>query len=343
MIRLEYPASGAGFHLAAVGTYAPEAIRANGAIEGVLGVEPGWIEQRTGIKQRHHAAHETVVDMAVIAARRALSQASIEPAALSGLIFATTSPSRITPGLGYSVQHRLGARSAAVLDVNAGCAGLVHATHLFGSLAMTNQLEGPVLLVGAERFSMFLDPTDRPTAVLFGDGAGAMVFERGAGSGLLRTAIGSHGYDDEGAEVVIGGAARGGGTVHMDGRYVAEYIKSTFPTAVNAVLEGTGLGIADLDHVVPHQANIKLIREIALQNGVSEAQLHIAGDRYGNTGTASIPMAIDLHRGRFRAGQTVLLIALGGGMNWAAALLRLDRPLGHTTSKDERQGVHVHA
>ncbi|MGW4830241.1 3-oxoacyl-ACP synthase III family protein [Amycolatopsis japonica] len=318
--------------LMSVSAHLPREVVDNRAIERRLDLHDGWIAKRTGILTRRYAGpRETPEFQAVAAARVALDNAGLAPEQLGGLIFATTSPTRLTPGLGYVIQHELGATNASVLDVNAGCAGFMLAFHLACALNSAGQFSGPVLVVGSERFSVSLDPDDRPTAVLFGDGAGAVVLGEVRSEPpctVLHSAMGSDGHVPEGAEVRIGGKGQLGSTVHMDGRYVAEYISKTFSSVVTTLLDRAGLGLDDIDHVVPHQANIALLREVATSLGIPAAKLRITGDRYGNTGAASIPITLDHHRQAVKAGDTILLVALGGGMNWAGAVLRANTALG---------------
>ncbi|MER6913454.1 ketoacyl-ACP synthase III [Streptomyces sp. NPDC000594] len=312
----------------AVGAFTPPAVVHNAEIEDRLGLDSGWIENRTGIRERRHADPGTAAeDLAVPAARRALAAAGVTAERLGGLVFATSSPSRVVPGLGYLLQHRLGASRATVLDVNTGCSGFLHAVHLACTLGTAGQFDGPVLVVGAECFSPYLDPYDRATSVLFGDGAGAAVLGPGpGGSAVLCSALGSDGFTERGAWIRLGGKGPGGATVHMDGRFVADYVRGTFGRAAQVVLDHAGSSLDEVDLVVFHQANVALLRQVAAEYGIPTERVPLSGDRYGNTGAASIPLTLDLHRHRLTPGAQVLLFALGGGMNWAGTLVRIGEP-----------------
>jgi len=291
-----------------------------------------WIVSHTGIHQRFWAEEtEATSDLAVKAAQVALERAGVHPRELLLTICATSSPDYPLPATAGIVQHRLGA-SGGAYDINAVCSGFVSA--LATGFAICEQAQtGPVLVIGADTYSRWLDIRNRNTAVFFGDGAGAVVIAPGSQKSLLSTSLVSDGALHDKIIVEMGGSRRpatraglaeGQMTIHMDGRAVWEYATRSVPALVRQTADRAGLRLSDLDWLIPHQANERLIEALlaALQVPRSRAVLNV--QRVANTAAASIPIALDeaVERGQVTRGQSLLLVGFGGGMAGAAVCLR---------------------
>lgn len=322
-------------HIGILGTgaYLPERVVPNEEIAPAAKVTPEWIRERTGIVSRRRAApHEAASDLAAAATRRALDAAGIPAADIDVIVVATSTPDHPQPATASIVQHLVGARNAAAVDVNAVCSGFVYALAMAQGLLDTRG-GGHALVIGVDVYSRILDWTDRKTAVLFGDGAGAVVIGPVAEGGLLRTALRSHGDAHELIRVPAGGSrlpasagtvAEGEHYFKMNGRGVREFVETRLPGAVSQLLRQANVALGDLHHFVPHQANGVMLRGVLPRLGLSEAKLHTTVEHYGNTGAASVPITLDAaHRaGRLDRDELVLLAAFGGGMNVGLTLLR---------------------
>ncbi|MEM9428232.1 MAG: beta-ketoacyl-ACP synthase III [Pseudomonadota bacterium] len=324
MTQLRAAALGAGHYL-------PQRVVENAEFEGQIETSDEWIRTRSGIERRHFAADgEITSDLAIFAARMALDDAGLDARDIDALILATATPDQTFPATATRVQHILGMGAGFAYDVHAVCAGFIYALANANALIVSGQARR-VLVIGAETFSRILDWSDRSTAVLFGDGAGALVLGatpggRGASDrGILSTKIYSDGrYND--LLYVDGGVSttQTTGVVRMQGREVFKHAVQKLAEAGEEALASAGLGVEDVTWVVPHQANLRIIKATAAKIGVPMDRIVVTVQDHGNTSAASIPLALSVaHRaGRFERGDLLLMEAIGGGLAWGAATLR---------------------
>lgn len=317
----------AGIGITGVGSYLPMQALANHDIAARLGKPAEWIEEKTGIRKRHIAhQHDTVTSMAAEAARRALRDAGVDSDQIALIVTASSTPGRLIPSIACGVQGAIGANRAVAFDVNAACAGFIYAVHVALAVHRSGQCDGPILVIGSERYSRHLDYDDRRTAPLFGDGAGAVVLDRVPEPyGLLYTRIGSDGRKENYVRIAPdGNRSMDPYTLTMDGPATRAFIEEQIPKLFDEVLEDVGIALEDLDVIIPHQANMRLIGDLLAKAGVQKEQTWATGHIYGNTGAASVPITIDSARlaGKLTDGATVLLAALGSGMTWGTAVLR---------------------
>jgi len=324
-----------------VGSCVPERVVTNFDLEKMVDTTDEWIRTRTGIRERRVAAEDQATsDLAVVAARRALEEARLDPADLDLIIVATVTPDMPFPATACIVQDRLGASRAAALDLETACSGFVYALAT-GAQFIETGLYNNVLVIGAETLSKIVDWTDRRTCVLLGDGAGAVVLQPALAEdqGLLSFHLGADGGGADLLKQPAGGSRLPASEetvrsrlhyVHMNGREVFKFAVKVMGEAAQAALEKCGLGFADVDYYIPHQANYRIIEASARRFGLPMERVYVNIDRYGNTSAASIPVALDeaVDQGRIRPGDLVLLVAFGGGLTWGAAVCRwtLDRP-----------------
>ncbi|ROQ57457.1 3-oxoacyl-[acyl-carrier-protein] synthase-3 [Streptomyces sp. 840.1] len=334
------PAPG-GIGILGTGSYLPERVVTNETVAARAGVTAEWVERKTGIRERRYAAdHEAASDLATEAAVRALADAGARPEDLAWIVVATSTPDHPQPATAAFVQHRLGASGAAAFDVNAVCAGFIAALHTGSRLLAGPEADGRrrlALVIGSEVYSRIIDPEDRRTAPLFGDGAGAVVLGPVAGGrGLLGTGMRTDGHLHGLIGVAAGGSrqpasektvARGDHFFRMRGRDVRAFVERELPDAVAGTLDAFGVRADAVDHFVPHQANGEMLRSVAAGLGLVSARVHLPVERHGNTGAASIPLALDEARraGEPSDGDLVLLAGFGGGMTVGTALLRWGR------------------
>jgi 3-oxoacyl-[acyl-carrier-protein] synthase III len=317
--------------LIGTGAYLPERVVSNDELARTVDTSDAWIVERTGIRQRHIAADgELTSDLATAAARAALARADLRPESIDLLLVATSTPDHTFPACAAAVQRKLGAARAAAFDLQAVCSGFIYALAVADKFLVTGQAR-TALVVGAETFSRLLDWHDRTTCVLFGDGAGAVVLraEEGTGTafdrGVLATHLGSDGrhYDDL---YVDGGPSSTGTTGHlrMNGREVFRHAVQTLTAASQRVLEAAGLTVDDVDWLVPHQANLRILDAVAKRLGIAAERVLITVDRHANTSAASIPLALAeaAAAGRLQAHQLLVMNAMGGGFTWGSALVR---------------------
>jgi len=321
------------------GSYLPANIVGNHPVAERAGVSPEWIVAKTGIHSRRYAAeNEATSDLATEAARAALAAGGITAEELGWIVVATSTPDHPQPATACLVQHRIGAWGAASFDINSVCSGFVFALIAAARLLSSAQdcpADRPyALVIGADVYSRIIDPTDRRTAVLFGDGAGAFLLGPvPAGRGLIGAHLVSHGDRHDLIHVPAGGSrepasektvADGRHFFRMNGRAVSDYVLSELPHAVSAVLDTHGVAADSVDHFVPHQANGVLLRKAVSGLGLSRARVHLTVAEHGNTSAASIPLAVDVARrqGAFRDGELLLLAGFGGGMSLGTALVR---------------------
>ncbi len=321
----------AGTRITGTGSYLPEKVLTNEDLEGLVDTSDEWITARTGIKQRRIAApDEATVDLAETAARRALDAAERSPGEIDLIVVATTTPDRVFPSTACLLQGRLGVVGAPAFDVQAVCTGFIYALATAHSFLRTG-LARRALVVGAEVLSRILNWEDRSTCVLFGDGSGAVVLEADdtPEHGLLSTHLHADGSQDSLLTVPTGIATgwESGtpeGTIHMRGNEVFRVAVNTLGQVVEETLAANGLEQGEVDWLVPHQANIRIIQATAKKLDLAMDRVVVTVDRHGNTSAASVPLALDegVRDNRIRPGELVLLEAFGGGFTWGSALLR---------------------
>jgi 3-oxoacyl-[acyl-carrier-protein] synthase-3 len=320
--------------LAGLGSYAPPRVLTNLDLEKMLDTSDTWIRERTGIGERHIAEREqTTAMMAAEASRAALAEAGLEPGQLDTIIVATATPDRLLPSTACDLQALLGAKAATAFDVAAACSGWVYGLVVGESLVKSGTAER-VLVVGAEKLTSITDWTDRSTAVLFGDAAGAAVLVKGDGTrGICSSYLKSDGTL---AELLW---RPGGGTIsppseqmlqersyyiRMAGREVFKNAVRSMADAASRALERAGITGEQVDLLVPHQANIRIIEATANHAHIPMERVFVNVDRFGNTSSASIPLALDEARrcGRLKSGMTVLLCTFGAGFTWGSMVLK---------------------
>ena len=318
--------------LVGCGSHLPHRIVTNEELAQRLDTSDDWIVQRTGIRQRHIAAPgECTSDLAEAAAREALGRAGLKPTELDLIVLATATPDNTFPATATKVQARLGMTSGFAFDVQAVCTGFVYALAIANNFLITGQARS-ALVIGAETFSRILDWEDRATCVLFGDGAGAVVLraERGQGTvedhGILSTHLHADGRDYTKLWVDGGpSTTRTTGLLRMEGREVFRSAVGRLAEVVGEALDANRLTPDQIDWLVPHQANRRIIDATAKKLNMSPDRVIMTVDRHANTSAASIPLALaeGVGDGRIRAGQLVLMEAMGGGFTWGSALVRV--------------------
>jgi 3-oxoacyl-[acyl-carrier-protein] synthase III len=317
--------------IAGTGHYLPERVVPNSEFEARLDTSDDWIVSRSGIERRHFAAPgETTSDMATAAARAALADAGLVPDAIDAIVVATSTPDLTFPSVASMVQARLGTTRSFAFDIQAVCAGFVYALAQAQALIAAGTA-GRVLVIGAETFSRILDHDDRGTAVLFGDGAGAVVLSAAPGDGsaadrgILAVDLNADGRQRD-ILYVDGGVSTTGtaGCLRMEGREVFRHAVEKLAETAETALARAGLAPADVDWVVPHQANLRIIRATAQRLGVPMDKVVVTVQDHGNTSAASIPLALSVaaRAGRFRQGDLIVCEAIGGGLVWGAVVLR---------------------
>jgi 3-oxoacyl-[acyl-carrier-protein] synthase-3 len=313
--------------LVGTGGYLPSKVLTNRDLEATVDTTDEWIYSRTGIRQRHIAAEgELTSDLALAASRAALESAGMTPDGLDLIIVATTTPDMVFPSTACILQAKLGARNCPAFDVQAVCSGFIYALTTADQFLKSGQYRN-ALVVGAEVYSRILDWKDRATCVLFGDGAGAVVLRRDSTPGILATRIHADGAYSKMLSVpgsVCGGQVTGRPLLQMDGQGVFKFAVRALDEIVEETLGATQLKKSDIDWLVPHQANIRIIQATAKKLGLSMEKVVLTVERHANTSAASIPLALDtaVRDGRIRSGQHVLMEGVGGGFTWGAVLAR---------------------
>ncbi|MEH6807399.1 MAG: beta-ketoacyl-ACP synthase III [Hyphomonas oceanitis] len=313
------------------GGYLPEKVLTNEDLSTMLDTSDEWIRERTGIQKRHVAADgELTSDIATAAARQALDAAGMTAEDIDLIVLATTTPDQTFPATATAVQAKLGCGPSAAFDVQAVCSGF-----LFGLATADSMLKqglfNRALVIGAETFTRILDWSDRGTAVLFGDGGGAVVIEAVEWDGTNDAGIITHHIRTDGTKsdllYVDGGVSSTGtiGHVRMEGNRVFKHAVTNISSAIQAVLDETGLTAEDIDWFVPHQANKRILDGVARKIGIPEEKVVITVDQHANTSAASIPLALNhaVRSGRAKKGDLILSEAMGGGFSWGASLFRL--------------------
>ena len=317
--------------LAGVGGYLPERVVTNDALAETVDTTDAWIQERTGIRQRHFAGeHETAAFMGTRAAQAALAEAGAGPDDVDAIILATSTPDQAFPATAVRVQAALGVTRGFGFDLAAACSGFIYGLSVADSMIRAGQARG-VLVIGSEVYSRILNWQDRGTCVLFGDGAGAIFLTAGQGSGnadrgVLSTHI--HAQGTLGDLLYVDGAVgrrdRPGHLV-MHGREIFRHAVTRLSEAVDEALRANNLTRADVDWLVPHQANRRIIDAMGKRLGLPPERVVVTVDRHANTSAASVPLALTeaWQDGRIKRGDLVLLEALGGGLTWGSALVRM--------------------
>ncbi len=311
------------------GSYLPEKVVTNHDLEQMVDTSDAWIRERTGIGKRHVAAEgETTCDLAEAASRAAMSQAHVSAKDIDLIIVATTTPDRIFPSTACMLQERLGNRGCMAFDIQAVCTGFVYALGVADKFIRSGS-HRCALVVGAETLSRIIDWTDRTTCVLFGDGAGAVVLQAQDEPGIIATHLHADGaYKD--LLTVPAGVSQGYDAlqdkrafIQMRGNEVFRVAVNTLGQIVDETLQKNGLAKADIDWLVPHQANVRIINATARKLSLSMDHVVQTIEEHGNTSAASIPLALDVavRDGRIKRGNKLLLEAFGGGFTWGSALI----------------------
>ena len=321
------------------GSYLPERVVTNAELSERVDTSDDWIQTRTGIKQRHIAADgELTSDLALAAAERALAHADVDAREIDLLVLATTTPDNTFPATATTVQYKLGMTNGAAFDVQAVCSGFVYGLAVADNFIKAGQAK-TVVLIGAETFSRILDWEDRGTCVLFGDGAGAIVMRAANGADQISTAktghnrergvLSTHLHSDGSTNNLLyvdGGpsSTQTVGHVRMIGREVFRNAVTNLADIVGETLDANGLTTDDVDWLVPHQANRRILDSTAKKLGMPQSKMVVTVERHANTSAASIPLALDeaVRDGRIQNGDLVLLEAMGGGLTWGSGLVR---------------------
>jgi 3-oxoacyl-[acyl-carrier-protein] synthase-3 len=313
------------------GGYLPEKVLTNADLENMVETSDEWIVTRTGIRERHIAAEgETTCDMALQASRAAMQSAGVKHSEIDLIIVATTTPDQVFPSTACLLQEKLGIHGCPAFDIQAVCTGFIYALAVANNFIRCGSSK-KALVVGAETLSRIVDWTDRGTCVLFGDGAGAVVLEAGDQHGIISAHIHSDGQFKNLLHVPTGvsknydDVIEGNAYIEMKGNEVFRMAVNTLGRIVDETLEYNKMDKSDVDWLVPHQANIRIINATAKKLGMSLDNVVVTVDRHGNTSAASVPLALDeaVRDGRIKAGETVMLEAFGGGFTWGSVLLKM--------------------
>ena len=308
------------------GSYLPHKILSNNDLEKMVDTNDQWIQERTGIKKRHIIAeNETTTDLAFNAAVKAIEAAGIENREIDLIIIATTTPTRIFPSTASLVQERLGISGCPAFDIQAVCTGFIYALTVADKFIKSGSAKN-ALVIGAESLSRIVDWSDRNTCILFGDGAGAVVLQASEEAGILSTHIHSDGKYNGLLSVPTGPGSMDTDAkpyIEMQGNDVFKIAVRTLSSIADETLSANNLSKKDIDWLIPHQANIRIIAATAKKLGMSMDQVVVTVDEHGNTSAASIPLALDVavRDGRINRGEILLLEAFGGGFTWGSVLL----------------------
>ena len=310
------------------GSYLPPKVVTNDDLARQMDTSDEWIRTRTGIRQRHIAEpSQTSSDLAVEASRAALAAARVLPREIDLIIVATATPDYIFPSTACIMQAKLGIKGCAAFDIQAVCSGFVYALAIADKLIRSGQ-HRCALIVGAEVYSRILDWKDRGTAVLFGDGAGAVILRADSKPGIMASALHADGSYVDILSVpgnVCGGKIVGSAFLQMDGQAVFKFAVKVLDEVARETLAMCGLTPADVDWLIPHQANVRILEATARRLGIDLSKLIVTVDRHGNTSAASVPLALDvaIRDGRIKPGHKVMLQGVGGGFTWGASLVEM--------------------
>lgn len=317
--------------IAGTGSYLPEKILTNADLEKMVDTDDQWIRERTGIQERHIAAEgETTSEMGFLAAQRAMEAAGVTAADLDLIILGTTTPDFIFPSSACLIQEKLGALGVPAFDVNAACSGFLFALSVADKFIKSGSVK-TALVIGSETLTRMVDWTDRKTCVLFGDGAGAVVLKADSETGILSTHLHSDGSKKHLLYNPVGVSAgfkldepNAGVRVMMAGNDVFKYAVKALDSVVEETLLANGIDKSELDWLIPHQANLRIIEATAKRLQMPMDRVVVTVDKHGNTSSGSVPLALDaaVRSGRVQRGQLILLEAFGGGFTWGSALIR---------------------
>jgi len=316
--------------IAGIGSYLPAKVVTNRDLEKTMDTTDEWIRERTGIQQRHIAGDdETTASMGVEAARRAMQEADVGPEDIDLIVVGTATPDKVFPSTACIIQRRLGVSGGAAFDVHAACSGFIYALDLANRYLHTGGAK-TVLVIGTETMSRIINWEDRGTAVLFGDGAGAIVLQMADEPGILSTHIHADGQYEELLQVEQGVSVgyditrAGGAFIKMEGNAVFRRAVATFDSIARETVADLDGHLDDIDWFIPHQANMRIIQAAARKLKMPMERVITTVDQHANTSGASIPLALDLavRDGRIQRGQTLLFAAFGAGFTWGSAMLR---------------------
>lgn len=317
--------------IAGTGSYLPEKVLTNDDLAKMVDTSDEWIVTRTGIRERHIAAEgETTCDLAYHAAMRAMEAAGVSAADLDMIVVGTTTPDLIFPSTACLLQNRIGANGVAAFDVNAACSGFVYALAVADKFIISGAAK-TVLVVGAETLTRMVDWTERTSCVLFGDGAGAVVLKADTETGILSTHLHADGSKKDLLWNPVGVSTgfkenekNAGSRINMKGNDVFKYAVKALDAVVDETLAANNLDKHDLDWLIPHQANLRIIEATARRLDMPMDRVVVTVDKHGNTSSGSVPLALDagIRSGKIQRGQLLLLEAFGGGFTWGSALLR---------------------
>jgi len=309
--------------ITAVGGYLPLNILTNKDLEESLDTSDEWIVAMTGIKERHIiGSDETTSDMAYKASLDAIKSSKINPKELDLIIIATTTPDKIFPSTACSVQNKLGIGECPAFDIQAVCSGFIYALSIADKFISTGSKKN-VLVVGVDAMSRITDYTDRSNAILWGDGAGAVIVSASDKPGIISTHIHSDGQYESLLHVPRSENSSKKGTIEMQGNQVFKIAVNTLDRIVDETLKANNFKKSDIDWLVPHQANIRILEATAKKLDMSMDRVIVTIDRHGNTSAASIPLALNdgIKSGKIKLGETILMEAFGGGFTWGSALI----------------------
>jgi len=326
-------AQGPPISITGLGVHVPDRVLTNDELSGIVDTSDEWIVTRTGIRERRIAApEEALTDIALPAARAALAQARVEPEDIDFLVCATVTPDMMFPTASALLADELGAPKAAAYDLLAGCTGFVYAlAQAYGMIAAG--LSERALVIGGDVLSRILDWTDRSTVILFGDGAGAVVLEKVDRGGFLGFELGADGGGGIHLSLPGSGSRRmedasANGYVHMNGREVFKFATRVLVSSAQDLLEECGVGVEDVDVYVPHQANVRIMEHAVQKLGIPRDKMIVNVDRYGNTSSGSIPLALAdaAADGLLTDGKLVLMTGMGAGLTWGSTLVEWTEP-----------------
>ncbi|MGI8559880.1 MAG: beta-ketoacyl-ACP synthase III [Luteimonas sp.] len=317
--------------IAGTGSYLPEKVLTNDDLSKFVDTTDEWIAARTGIRERHVAADgETTGDLAYHAAVRAMEAAGVQASEIDLIVLGTTTPDLVFPSTACLLQHRLGANGCPAFDVNAACSGFIYALTVAEKFIASGSVR-TALVVGSETLTRMIDWSERTTSVLFGDGAGAVVLKADDETGILSTHLHADGGKKEllwspvGVSVGFKENERNAGVrINMAGSDVFKYAVKALDSVVEETLEANGLDRHDIDWLIPHQANLRIIEATARRLDMPMDRVVVTVDKHGNTSSGSVPLALDeaVRSGKVERGQLLLLEAFGGGFTWGSVLLR---------------------
>lgn len=316
--------------IAGTGRYLPEKVLTNFDLEKIVDTTDEWIRTRTGVERRHCVAEDqTTSDMCVEAAKVAIEDAGVDVSEIDMVIIGTTSPDLIFPNVATLVQHRIGIPACTAFSIEAACTGFIYALTTADKFIKAGE-SSCALVIGAECITKLVDWTDRNTCVLFGDGAGAVIVKPSEESGIIGTHLGADGqykdllYYPVGASKDLHVAGTDAAAIQMIGNEVFKVAVKTLGNVATEALEAAGVDQSELDWLIPHQANIRIIQATAKRLGLPMEKVILTVQDHGNTSAASVPMALDVavRDGRVKRGQMVLMEAFGGGFTWGSVLMR---------------------